>query len=358
MLYEINEKVIRLQNEGKKIIKFNLGDPDQPSPAEAIEAAYKAMNDGKTKYSSAAGEKRLREKLAEIHGVKEDNIVITPGSKWAIFAAMYLMLKKGENVIIPTPHWTAYDLTAKTLGAEIRLLRTELESNWRIAPEKLEELIDEKTRLILLNNPSNPTSKVIDGKTLEELVKIAENKEIPVLADEVYADISFVETKSVSEFGSNHVLVKSFSKTFSMTGWRIGYAVAGKELIDKIIKLNQITLTNVPVFIQEAALSVLENSKEIVENIRETYLKRAQLGKEILSKTRLKFSNPEAPFYLFPKKDGLDSETFAFNLLDKGVAIAPGSSFGEYKEHFRIALTAPDDEVKQGLQIIAEAFKN
>ena len=357
MLYEISEKVIKLENEGKKIIKFNLGDPDQPTPIEIIEAAYEAMKKGKTKYSSSAGEKKLRETLASIHGVSADNVVITAGSKWAIFAAMYLLLKNGENVIIPTPHWTAYDLTAKSLGAEIKLLRTELESDWRIDLEKLEALIDERTRLIILNNPSNPTSKVVDGKTVREIVRIADNHGVTVLADEVYADISFVETKSVSNFSSNHVIVKSFSKTFAMTGWRIGYIIANKELVDKIVKLNQITLTNVPVFIQDGALKALELRHEIIQKIREEYRRRAESACRILSKTDLKFSKPEAPFYLFPKLEGLDSEKFAFDLLDKGVAIAPGTAFGNYKEHFRLALTVPDDEVELGLKIISEALK-
>lgn len=357
MLYEINEKVIKLENEGKKIIKFNLGDPDQPTPMEIVKAAYEAMKNGKTKYSSSSGEKKLRESLANIHGVAADNVVITMGSKWAIFAIMYLLLKKGDNIIIPTPHWTAYDLTAKSLGAEIKFLRTEFKSNWTVDPEKLEALIDNKTRLIVLNNPNNPTSKVIAEKTVKEIVNIADDHKVVILSDEVYADISFVEAKSVSNFSDNHVIVKSFSKTFAMTGWRIGYVVAGKELIDRIVRLNQITLTNVPVFIQEAALKALELRHEIIPKIREEYRKRADLACKIFSKTDLKFSKPEAPFYLFPMREGLDSEKFAFELLDKGVAITPGSSFGNYKEHFRLALTVPDDEVKLGLQIISEALK-
>jgi len=357
MLYEISEKVIRLENEGKKIIKFNLGDPDQPTPNEIIEAACEAMKKGKTKYSSSAGEKPLREALANIHGVSVDNVVITAGSKWAIFAIMYLLLKKGENVIIPTPHWTAYELTAKSLGIETKFLRTELESNWNIDPEKLDALIDDKTRLIVLNNPNNPTSKVQDDKTVKKIVRIADDHEVTILSDEVYSDISFVKAKSVLDFSDNHVVVKSFSKTFAMTGWRVGYAIADKELINKIVKLNQLTLTNVPVFIQEAALKALELRHEIIRMVREKYRKRADLACSILSKTDLKFSRPEAPFYLFPKGEGLDSEKFAFELLDRGVAIAPGTSFGDYREHFRLALTVSDDEVELGLKIISEALK-
>lgn len=357
MLYEISEKTFKLESEGKKVIKLNIGDPDQPTPNEIIEAAYEAMKQGKTKYSSSAGEKKLREELANLHKVSADNVVITTGSKWAIFSLMYLSLKKGGNVVIPSPHWTAYELSAKSLGAGIRFLKTEIGSEWKIDVEKLEDLENQKTRLILLNNPNNPTSKVIDEKTLDGIVQIAKDKGITILSDEAYSDISFVEPKSILDYGNNHILVKSFSKTYAMTGWRVGYAVVEKGLAEKMMKLNQITMTNVPVFVQEAALKALELREEIVDRTREEYRRRADLTCEILSKTKVKFSKPDAPFYLFPKYDGLDSERFALGLLDEGVAVTPGTAFGDYREHFRIALTAPEEEIELGLKKICEALE-
>jgi len=357
MLYEINEKMIRLEREGKKIIKFNLGDPDQQTPMEIVEAAFEAMKRGKTKYASAAGEMELREALAEIHKVDVDNVVITPGSKWAIFAVMYLLLDRGDNLIILSPHWTAYELMAKSLGVNVKLVKTMLESNWEVNIEDLEALITDKTKLIIINNPNNPTSKVINEEVIAKIVSVADQKGIKILSDEVYADISFVKAKSLLEYEGEHIVVKSFSKTFAMTGWRIGYVIADETLTGKIVKLNQITLTNVPVFVQEAALKALELRHQIIETMRENYRRRADLACNILSDTKLKFTKPEAPFYIFPKFEGLNSEAFALNLLDKGVAVVPGTSFGDYIEHFRIALTAPDDEVELGLKIIAEAFK-
>jgi aspartate aminotransferase len=355
-LYEINEKAIKLESEGKKIIKLNLGDPDLSTPNEIIEAAYEAMKSGKTKYSSSYGEKRLREKLASIHRVSADNVVITPGSKWGVFSTMYLLLKGGGNVVIPAPYWTAYELTAKTLGAETRLLKTELDSNWRIDLEALENLIDRNTRMIILNNPNNPTSNVIDEKVLDGIVQIANDRGIPILSDEVYADISFVKTKSILDYGDNHIMVTGFSKMFTMTGWRIGYVIANRELIDRIAKLNQITFTNVPVFIQEAALKALGLHDELTRKIKEEYQERANIACEILSKARLEFSKPNAPFYVFPRRRGLDSERFALHLLDNGVAVAPGTAFGDYREHFRISLTVPREEIKIALNKICEAL--
>jgi aspartate aminotransferase len=359
MLYEINEKALRLESEGKKIIRLNLGDPDLATPNEIIEAAYAAMKAGKTKYSSSYGESKLRQKLAELHGVREENIVITPGSKWGIFATMYLMMRGGGNVIIPTPYWTAYDLIAKSLGAKTKLLRTEMENGWKVDLAELESLIDKETKMIILNNPNNPTSKVLDAKTLDGIVELADKKGVTVLSDEVYATIAFTKAKSILEYNGDHrhILTNGFSKTFTMTGWRIGYIVASKELVDKITKLNQITINNVPVFIQEAALKGLEMEKQLATTIKDEYQERAKMASKTLAKAGFQFTEPEAPFYVFPKHKGLDSEKFTLDLLDKGVAVAPGTSFGDYREHFRVSLTAPREQIKTALDIISGALE-
>jgi len=359
MLYEINEKALKLESQGKKIIRLNLGDPDLETPPEIIEAASEAMKAGKTKYSSAYGEMSLRTKLAEIHGVKPENVVITPGSKWGVFSTMYLLLKGGGNVIIPTPYWTAYSLIAKSIGANVKLLRTELEDEWEIDTTRLRALIDDNTKMIILNNPNNPTSKVIDSKTLDAVVEIADRKGITILSDEVYSTIAFKKTKSILEYDGSckHILCNSFSKTFTMTGWRVGYLIANRELVEGITRLNQITINNVPVFIQEAALKGLELHKKLASEIRDEYKKRADMACEILSKASLCFTPPEAPFYVFPRHSGLDSEKFTLDLLDKGVAIAPGTSFGDYREHFRISLTVPQDEIRVALDKICEALE-
>jgi aspartate aminotransferase len=357
MLYEINEKALKLESEGKKIIRLNLGDPDLATPPEIIEAAYASMKAGKTKYSSSYGELNLRQKIAEVHGVKTENVVITPGSKWAIFSTMFLMLKNGGNVIIPTPYWTAYDLIAKSFGAQTKLLRTEMEDGWKIDLDKLDSLIDKNTKMIILNNPNNPTSKAIDTKTLDGIVELANKKSVTILSDEVYAAISFVKTKSILDYDAEckHILSNGFSKTFTMTGWRIGYLIANKMLIDQITKLNQITINNVPVFIQDAALKGLELHKQIASKIKAKYKQRAELASSKLSAGGFKFTKPDAPFYVFPKLEGLDSEKYTLSLLDKGVAVAPGTAFGDYREHFRISLTAPDDQIEVGLDKICEA---
>ena len=357
MLYEINEKALKLESEGKKIIRLNLGDPDMATPPEIVEAAYTSMKAGNTKYSSSYGEMRLRKKIAEVHGVKPENVVITPGSKWAIFSTMFLTLKSGGNVIIPTPYWTAYDLIAKSFGANVKLLRTEMETGWKVDLDKLESLIDSETKMIILNNPNNPTSKVMDAETLDGIVEVANRKGVIILSDEVYGAIAFKKTKSILDYGTDtpHILSNGFSKTFTMTGWRIGYIVANKTFVDKVTKLNQITFNNVPVFIQDAALKGLELHAKIASNIKAKYKQRADLASKKLKASSLEFTEPEAPFYVFPRRKGLDGTKFTLDLLDRGVAVAPGSSFGDYPEHFRISLTAPDSEIEVALDKLCEA---
>ena len=193
--------------------------------------------------------------------------------------------------------------------------------------DKLESLIDKETKMIILNNPNNPTSKVMDAKTLDGIVELANKKGVTILSDEVYGAISFVKTKSILDYDTEckHILSNGFSKTFTMTGWRIGYLIANKMLIDNITKLNQITINNVPVFIQDAALKGLELHKQIASNIKAKYKQRADLASAKLSAAGFKFTKPDAPFYVFPKLDGLDGEKFTLDLLDKGVAVAPGT---------------------------------
>jgi len=176
------------------------------------------------------------------------------------------------------------------------------------------------------------------------------------MSDEVYSDISFVKAKSILDFGSENILIGGFSKSFLMTGWRIGYAVVEKELAKRMIKLNQITTTCVPAFIQYGALKGLESRTKIADDIRAQFKLRADAAYSVLSKSKMRFSRPDAPFYLFPKVDGLDSERFALDLLNNGVAVAPGTAFGDYREYFRIALTVGEEKIREGLEKLCEAL--
>lgn len=354
MLYEIAEKVREMESEGRKIIKFNVGDPDQNTDGKIIQAALEAMKKGKTKYGSALGEKKLRERIAEEYGVGIENVIISPGSKWIIFAIMSVLARRG-NVLIISPHWTAYELIAKEIGAEPRYIATDLSSDWDVDLGKMEEMIDSNTKLIIFSNPNNPTSKLMKENTIEEIVRLAERKGVKILSDEAYLDLSFKKAKSILDFTSNHIMVNTFSKTFAMTGWRLGFAILEKQIVEKISKLNQLTITNVPQFIQEAGVKALEEKSRIVKEMKAIYKKRCEIVCKALSKIKMKFSKPDAPFYVFPFC-GQDSEKLAFKLLEHGVAITPGTAFGNYRNYFRIAYTLPEREIEEGMKKIVEVF--
>lgn len=355
-LYQIAQRVIELEKAGKKIIKFNIGDPDQKTPFKIIEAAFLAMKKGKTKYCHFGGEKELREKLAKIYKANPERTIISPGSKWAIFSILYLLWERNANLILPSPYWTAYQGMAKKIGWKIKLIKTKLEKNWQIDLREIENSIDKRTKLIILNNPNNPTSKIINGKIFEKIVEMANKNKIKILSDETYSEISFKKIKSILEFPGENIFVNSFSKTFAMTGWRLGFSILPIDLAKEMAKLNQITITCVPLFIQEAGIRALEMREKTAQKMREIYKKRANLACQILKKTRLKFSEPDAPFYLFPKCF-LDSEKLALKLLEEGIAITPGTAFGDYKEYFRISLTLPEKELKFGLKKLARYFQ-
>lgn len=355
MLYKIAERVIELEKQGRKIIRFNVGDPDQRTSPEIIKASLEAMQKGETRYGSSGGEKLLREKIAQLYNKEPENIVITPGAKWAIFSVMNLLLEKGENIVLPAPYWTSYKLIAERIGLEVKILKTDLDSGWNFGVEQVEELIDKNTRMIVLVNPHNPTSKVLDVELVQKIVDLANENKITILSDETYADISFKKVKSISDFEGEHVCVNSFSKTFAMTGWRLGFAVVPEELAKKMVRLNQITITCAPPFIQEAGIKALELKDNISGKIKEIYQERADLACQILFQSKLNFQKPDAPFYIFPECP-CDSEKLAFDLLDEGVAVTPGTAFGDYRNYFRIALTCPVDEIRQGLGKIVSKF--
>ena len=356
MLYEIHEKILRLQKAGKKVIDFNFGDPDQSTDKRIIDAAIESINEGDTHYGSASGDVELRQKLAEFHNVKAENVIVSPGSKWSIYLAMYL-LAKGGNVILPSPHWTAYEMMAKELGIQIKFLKRNLSEDWDIKVDELQKMIDDKTKMIIVTSPDNPTSKSVSDKTMKALVELANEKKIPIMSDETYADIAFAKRKRILDFEGDHIMTGSFSKTFAMTGWRIGYIILNKQVADKMTKFNQMTITSIPTFIQKAGLKALELRDEISNQIINIYKKRAETATKIFKNTKLKFSEPDAPFYIFPDC-GTDAGKFALELLDKqGVAVTPGISFGDYNNYFRLALTMPEKDMKRGLEIIADKFK-
>lgn len=355
MLYETFEKIFALEAQGLKITKLNVGEPDWRPPASAIKAARNALAKGVDNYGSSYGEVSLREKLAQLHGCSAKNIAVTPGSKWCIYALLKLHLSPGDNAVIFSPYWSAYSLMCKSLGADARLVNLQMENGWKPDMESFNSAIDGKTKLIVLNSPCNPTSSAFSERDEAQITEIASERGITVLADDAYRDLLFAKRKE-RQFSDGVLGACTFSKTFGMTGWRIGYTVVPEEIAKKLVSLNQITFTNVPLFVQAGAQKALEGKEKFAAKVRKLCVQRASIAAKKL-KNHFEFSEPEAGFYLFPKlPDGVNTQAFLDKMLDAGFAMVPGGAFGDYSQHFRVSLCREKEILSEACERMVETI--
>lgn len=356
MLYKITEKIFKMEQEGQSITKLNIGEPDWPTAPECIEAAIKAMREGKTKYASVQGQKELRERLAKLHNAKPENVIITPGSKYGINYVMKTLLKTGDEVLLFSPHWTAFELIAREYGAVPKVISLSFEDNWALDFEQIEKSITKKTKLIIFNNPCNPTSHVWPMEEEDRLIGLAKRKGIYILLDCAYRGIAFTKIPAHPPYQEHVIITDSFSKTFGMTGWRLGYVIANEKIVRELVRLGQISVTNVPVFIQEAGIAALDNYAKLAEKTRLISEKRANACIRVL-KGKIKFTNPGAGFYLFPYL-GVDGERVFEELLAKHkIAIVPGKAFGNYAQFARISLTYPENVLEDACRKLIDTVE-
>ncbi len=357
MLYETFEKVYALEAQGKKIVKLNVGEPDWRPPVAAIKAAQNAIAKGKDKYGSSYGELPLREELAALHSCSPKNIVITPGSKWGVYALLKLHLQPGDNAVIFSPHWSAYSLMCSSLGAQAKLVNLKMENGWRPDLDAFNSAIDHKTKVIVLNSPCNPTSSAFSQKDEEKIIEIAREKGIVVLADDAYRGLLF-EKRAERSLSEGVLGMCTFSKTFGMTGWRIGYSVVPEDVAKKLVSLNQITFTNVPLFVQAGALKALEGKEKFASKVRRLCVQRAVIATKKL-KGHFEFTEPQAGFYLFPKlPDGVNTQAFLDKMLDSGFAMVPGGAFGDYSSHFRVSLCREKEIISKACENMVEQLES
>jgi aspartate aminotransferase len=355
-LYEFAEKVYSLEGRGKRVSRLFIGESEEPTPKRIIEAGVKSLRAGRTKYSSAQGERKLRERIAEIDGVKPGKILVTPGSKLAVFTALKILCPPGSNMVTPTPHWPGYEAICNSLGIELKTVETSLENDWVPSAKSVSDAIDSRTRVLVLCNPCNPTSTIIPKKELKEIIEKAHAKKIHVLLDEAYKGLSFKDLGEQADLSNPlNLSARSFSKGYSMTGWRLGYLVASEEIVRKGVSLMQSTVSCVPQFVQDAGLEALEKPEE-QRKFAKTYEERARVACEVLS-GEFEFATPQAGFYIFVGKKNLDGDALCLRLLEKGIGIAPGSAFG--KNNFvRISLTQEKEKLGKSLgKVVREARK-
>lgn len=358
-------KAKALEEEGKKIIHLEVGEPDFKPPEEVKTALAEVYDKGYGKYGSPKGITELRKVLAvgvdDAEGESqytEENIMICPGARFAVYLAINTLLNPGDEIIVIEPAWPAYKDCALNAGIKVRTIKTTLETKWEPSIEQINNAINENTKMIVLNYPNNPTGKILPEKLQDSIIQTAKKHDLYVLSDEIYedyyrSDMLAAHLNVLVYDYEKSIITRSFSKSYAMTGYRIGYAVADKVIIDKMSKLQALSLTNVSEPIQYVALQALAaNSFTDIVNSRLDVL--VQSAKDI----GLEFVEPDGAMYLFAKTKykNFDATKFSEKLLEHGVAIAPGEGFGDYKEFFRI--TAIDEtKLKEGMIILDTVLK-
>jgi len=373
----ISGKVRQLRKQGKDIIHFGIGDPDFSTPLEIKQSLEDAVNSDFTHYVDSRGIPELREAISEklyfdnkIHVNPETEIIVTPGAKHAIFCSVLTFVNPGDEVIIIEPNYVSFDPIVKIAGGSTRKLSLRIENDFQIDPDELKKKVTPKTKIIIINSPNNPTGKVFRREELECIARIAIDNDLVVISDEIYEKILYENSKHISIATLNGmdertITVNGFSKTFSMTGWRLGYLAAPKNLVSQILKIHQHIATCTCPFIQKAGVVALKNQncQHFITKMIEEFTSRRKLVIHLLSQIDgLKFFVPQGTFYVFPdiSVTGLGSLEFSKQLLNKyGVAVTPGIGFGyPYDKNVRIALTLPNNKIKQAIEKFVQFFSD
>jgi len=356
-------KAKSLEEQGKKIIHMEVGEPDFLPPIEVKTALEKVYDEGFLKYGQAKGLPKFRSALAKKTSetfdvnTKQENILVSPGARFSVFLAITTLLNPGDEIIVIEPAWPAYKDCALNAGVKVRSIQTTLESKWEPSIKKIEDAINSNTKMIVLNYPNNPTGKILPINLQDEIINLARKNNLFVLSDEIYAQYSYKDWKSILSYNyEKSIVTQSFSKSHAMTGFRIGYAISNPEIIDKMSKLQALCLTNVSEPIQFVALQALNadtsNNTNIVKSRLEVLIQKAKaIG--------LEFVEPDGSMYLFAKvpKDGFDGTEFANSLLDRGLAVAPGEGFGDCRDFIRISACQDEKALIEGMSILQNILK-
>ncbi|WP_179372438.1 aminotransferase class I/II-fold pyridoxal phosphate-dependent enzyme [Nitrosopumilus ureiphilus] len=351
-------KAKSMEQQGKKIIHMEVGEPDFLPPVIVKNALEEVFDKGFLKYGQARGMPIFRDALAKYVSKKfnanitEDNIIVSPGARFSIFTAITTLLNPGDEIIVIEPAWPAYKDCALNAGIKVRTINTTLEEKWEPSLEQIKNTINSNTKMIVLNYPNNPTGKILSEKLQDKIVELARQNDLYVLSDEIYSQYAKTSWKSILSYSyKKSIVTQSFSKSHAMTGFRIGYAIADTEIIEKMAKLEALCLTNVSEPIQYIAMKALEadttNNSNTVQN-------RLDMLSEKASKMGLDFVVPDGAMYIFARinQEGFDGVQFANSTLEKGLAIAPGEGFGNYKNFIRISACQDEKTLIEGMNIL------
>ena len=361
-------KFFDIANTMKDVISLGVGEPDFPTPWEIRKAGILSLEAGKTRYTANRGLEQLREEIAawmeRKYGLSYDpsgEILVTVGGSEAIDGAIRAVVCPGDEVIIPQPSYVCYEPLVRLSGGVPVILETTAEHDFRVTPEMLRGALTERTKLLILPYPCNPTGGIMERADLEALAEILRGTDVLVLSDEIYSELTFggkrhVSPAAVDGMKERTVVVNGFSKTFSMTGWRMGFACGPAELMKQITKIHQFAIMCAPTTAQYAAVEALRHGDDAVEAMKEEYDMRRRLIVSGFNRLGLSCREPMGAFYAFPciRSTGLTSDEFCERLLyAERVAVVPGTAFGAGGEGFiRASYCYSTDHIREALRRI------
>ena len=381
---EINQTIRNLKPSGirkffdiaatrKGVISLGVGEPDFITPWHIREAAINAIDKGRTFYTGNKGLLELRSGICDYYRRRfdvsynpEDNVIVTVGGSEAIDIVLRTIVRPGDEVILPTPAYVAYAAIIEMAGAKVVEVNLSEEDEFKLTPDALSRAISEKTKAVILNFPGNPTGGIMDYEDYKKIVPLIKESGIYAVTDEIYAELTY-EGKHCSiaafdEIKDKVIVINGFSKAYSMTGYRIGYILAHKELIEMINKIHQYTIMCAPTSSQYAAIEAVKNGDNDIEEMFISFKQRRNYIVSELNRIGLRTHMPKGAFYVFPsiKCTGLSSEAFCEKLLDEqNLALVPGNAFGDAGEGYvRISYAYSMEEIKQAISKLEEFLKN
>ncbi len=356
----------------KDVISLGVGEPDFPTPWHIRQAGIEAIQDRKTRYTSNWGLIELRNEVADYMKRRfsldysgEDEVVISVGGSEAIDGAIRAIVGIGDEVIIPQPSFVCYDPITRLAGGVPIPLETKEEDEFRITAKSLRDAITDKTKLIILPYPCNPTGGIMEREHLEEIAEVLRGTDIMILSDEIYAELTYgtkhVSIATLDGMRERTVIIGGFSKTYSMTGWRLGYACGPAPVISQMVKIHQFAIMSAPTISQYAAIEALRNGDDDIKKMLAQYDMRRRIMVDGFNKLGLTCFEPRGAFYAFPciRSSGLNSDDFCERLLySHKVALVPGNAFGACGEGFvRASYCYSVDHIKTALERINEFLK-
>ncbi len=355
-------KAKSLEEQGKKIIHMEVGEPDFLPPKIVKNALEEVFDKGFLKYGQAKGMPAFREALAKYVSktfnvnINHENIIVSPGARFSIFTAITTLLNPGDEMIVIEPAWPAYKDCALNSGIKVRTINTTFEDKWEPSLDQIKKTINSNTKMIVLNYPNNPTGKILDEKLQDSIIELARKNDLYVLSDEIYSQYAKTNWKSILSYNyEKSIVTQSFSKSHAMTGFRIGYGIADSKIIEKMAKLQALCLTNVSEPIQYIAMKALE--EDISDNTN-TVQNRLDVLAQKASEMGLEFVIPDGAMYLFARinQQGFDGVQFANSTLEKGLAVAPGEGFGDYKNFIRLSACQDEKVLIEGMNILSNVM--